>query len=219
VDTWRGDQDLLAHTQSGAGLPVGEMHIRRYCGLSGELTPLATLHGGATLLGRVTAGHGGVYFCATTPSTGDSSLAVDGVVLYIAIQRALAAGAALLGNSRQLTAGELAPDAGTSWKQMAGAKQTLSNEYPFQSGVYSAGELTFAVNRDAAEDQSLVVADPAVAELFQGLAFDRVDGEAGSTRSLADEIWRMFLVAMMVAMIVEAGLCLPAPSRPTGGSP
>ena len=33
VETWRGDQDLLAHTQSGAALPVGELHVRRFCHL------------------------------------------------------------------------------------------------------------------------------------------------------------------------------------------
>ncbi len=49
VENWRGDQDLLAHTQSGAMLPVGQLRIRRYCGLSGDFTPLATLRGGAPL--------------------------------------------------------------------------------------------------------------------------------------------------------------------------
>ena len=53
VESWRGDQDLLAHTQSGAALPVGQLQVRRYCGLAGEFTPLATLKGGAPLLARV----------------------------------------------------------------------------------------------------------------------------------------------------------------------
>ena len=43
------DQDLLAQTQSGGPLPVGQLQVRKYCGLSGELTALATLRGGATL--------------------------------------------------------------------------------------------------------------------------------------------------------------------------
>ncbi len=50
VETWRGDQDLLAHTQSGAALPVGELHMRRYCRFEWRVHPLATLHGGAPLL-------------------------------------------------------------------------------------------------------------------------------------------------------------------------
>ena len=31
---WRGDEDLLANTQSGASLPVGQLQVRRSCGLS-----------------------------------------------------------------------------------------------------------------------------------------------------------------------------------------
>ncbi len=68
IDSWRGDQDLLAHTLSGAPLPVGQLQVRRYCGLAGELTPLASLSGGVPLLGRVATDRGAVYFCATTPA-------------------------------------------------------------------------------------------------------------------------------------------------------
>lgn len=90
VESWRGDQDLLAQTQSGGPLPVGQLEVRKYCGLAGELTALATLRGGATLLGRITTSGGGAYFCATTPAVGDSSLATNGVVLYVLVQRAVA---------------------------------------------------------------------------------------------------------------------------------
>jgi hypothetical protein len=100
VASWRGDEDLLARTQSGSALPVGEVRIMRSRGLTGEFTPLATLPGGAPLLARVVTNRGGVYFLATTPAVGDSSLATGGVVLYVLVQRALDAGAATLGNAR-----------------------------------------------------------------------------------------------------------------------
>ena len=54
----------------------------------------------------MTTNAGGVYFCATTPAVGDSSLATGGVVLYVLVQRALAEGAKVLGNTRELTAGD-----------------------------------------------------------------------------------------------------------------
>ena len=75
----------------------GQLQVRKYCGLSGEVTPLATLQGGAPLLARVTTNRGAAYFCATTPAPADSSLATNGVVFYVLVQRALAAGAAALG--------------------------------------------------------------------------------------------------------------------------
>ena len=140
VETWRGDEDLLAQTRSGAALPVGELTVRRYCGLEGEFTPLAKLYGGAPLLARVTTERGGVYFCAATAAPSDASLGTDGVALYVAVQRALAAGAAELAQARQLAAGDTFPAASEPWQQLAGSAEALSTEYPFHAGVYSADE-------------------------------------------------------------------------------
>jgi hypothetical protein len=216
VETWRGDQDLWARTQSGAALPVGELTVRRYCGLAGEFAPIATLYGGKPLVARTTTDRGGVYFFAATAATNDSSLGTNGVALYVAIQRALAAGAAQLSNARQLAAGDAIPRGKDAWKKLAGAKTTLSTEHPFHAGVYSADNAIVAVNRAAAEDRAAVLGDSRVSELFRGLDFDRVDDEAGNVRSLAREIWRMCVGAMLVAIVVEAGLCLPRPLRKTG---
>ena len=209
IETWRGDQDLLAHTQSGAALPVGALTIRKHCGLSGEHTPLATLKGGAPLLARVTTNRGGVYFCATTPAMSDSSLAENGVVLYVLVQRAISLGASVLGNTRQLVAGDVSGEQPTAWQQVAGPPEAISTEFAVHGGVYSAGERLLALNRAAAEDQASVLPDARVTELFHGLDFARVDDKAGNLAALIQEIWRLFLVAMMIALIVEAALCLP----------
>ena len=74
-----------------------------------------------------------------------------------------------------------------------------------------------AVNRPAAEDQAAVLNDDRVAGLFQGLDFSRVDSSAGSSRSLVEEIWRLFMQVMIVAMIIEASLCLPKLGRRARG--
>ena len=212
---WRGDQDLLAKTLSGAALPVGRLKIHHYCEMSGDVTPLATISGGPPLLARVTTDHGGVYFCATTAAAGDSSLAEDGVVLYVAIQRALARGASVLGNTRQLVAGDASVGVST-WERVAGAEEALSTEFRFHRGIYTAGQRLLAVNRSAAEDQSPILADDHVADLFRGLDFSRVDDQAGNINALVQEIWRLFLATMMIAMIVEAALCVPKVRRAEG---
>ncbi len=209
IETWRGDQDLLSHTQSGAALPVGSLQVRKHCVLSGEHIALATLKGGTPLLARVTTNRGGVYFCTTTPAAADSSLAENGVVLYVLVQRALASGAAVLGNTRQLVAGDVSGEQPTAWQQLAGPPEALSTEFAFHGGVYSGGERLLALNRTTAEDQSAVLPDGRVADLFQGLDFARVDDKAGNLAALIQEIWRLFLVAMIIALIVEAALCLP----------
>jgi hypothetical protein len=209
IETWRGDQDLLANTQSGAALPVGHLQIRRFCGLAGELTPLASLKGGGTLLARLPTNRGGVYFCATTADPADSSLAANGVVLYVLVQRALAAGGAALGQFRQLVAGDTANERPAEWRQLAGRLDAVSTEYQHQAGVYQSGDKLLAVNRSSREDLAAVLADDRVSDLFKGLDFTRVDDRAGHFSRLVEEVWRSFLVAMMVALLIEAALCLP----------
>ncbi len=218
VENWRGDQDLLANTQSGAALPVGALRIRNTCGLSGDLTPLATVRGGAMLLARMTTTTGGAYFCATTPAPSDSSLATNGVVFYVLVQRAQGAGAEALETTRQLVAGEPTGDDPSLWKRLAGDDEAVSTEYPLHAGIYASGERLLAVNRPAAEDQAPVLANDTVTGLFQGLDFSRVDDKEGSLNALIQEIWRFFLIAMMTALIVEAGLCLPRAVRAAGAS-
>ncbi len=219
VEGWRGDQDLLSHTQSGAPLPVGQIQVRRACGLSGgELTALATLRGGAPLLARATTDGGGTYFCATTAASGDSSMAANGVVLYVLVQRAMAAGASALGSTRQLTAGEPLREDPVHWERVAGGEEGISTEFAAHRGVYASSDRLLAVNRSAAEESAAVLADRRVDDLFRGLDFARVDDRAGSMSSLIQEIWRMFLTAMLVAMVIEAGLCLPKRVRSSGAA-
>ena len=209
VETWRGDQGILANSQSGAALPVGDLQIQRLCGLNGEVTPLARLQNSQTLFAHLPTTRGGVYFCTTTPNMRDSSLTTNGVVLYVFIQRAIAAGAAVLGQTQQLAAGSTATEESLDWKQIIGPDEALSTDYAHQSGIYSADEKLLAVNRNSAEDQARVLDDDRLAGLFKGLSFNRVDDHAGSFEGLIQEIWRMFLVAMLIALIVEAILCMP----------
>jgi hypothetical protein len=219
VENWRGDEDLLAHTQSGTPLPVGQLVVKRFCGLKGEFTPLATLRGGAPLLARVTTNRGGASFCATTPAVGDSSLATNGVVLYVLVQRAEASGAEALATTRQLVAGEPAGEDPASWKRLDGGDGADATTGLLHRGVYASGERLLAVNRSGAEDSAAVLPDGRVAGLFRGLEFARVDDRAGGMDALIQEVWRLFLAGMMVALVVEAGLCLPKPARAGGGRP
>ncbi len=209
VDGWRSDQDLLSQTLSGAPLPVGQLEVRKYCRLVGETTALATLRGGAPLLARVATTRGGVYFCATSPGEENSSLARGGVVFYVLVQRALADGAVVLEDIKQLAAGNPAGEDPKRWKRLAGADGALSTDYANQPGIYEAGDRLLAINRAAAEDLAPVVAPGRVAELFKGLDFTRVDDSSDDANSLVQEVWRLFLCAMMGAMVIEAALCLP----------
>jgi hypothetical protein len=136
------------------------------------------------------------------------------VVLYAFVQRALAAGAAVLSKARQLNAGNADGETPETWTTIAEGDQGLSTEALYHRGVYSSNDRLLAVNRPVAEDDARVLGDARVGELFKGLNFVRVDDNAGSVSSLIQEIWRVFLMSMLIALIGEAALCLPKIAKP-----
>jgi hypothetical protein len=160
-----------------------------------------------------------VYFLATTAAPSDSSLASSGVVLYAIVQRALAAGADSLGNTRQFIAGEVPLQDPGNWRQLAGNRDALSNVYQQHAGVYRFDQQLFAINRSRQEDTPTIVSSQRVDRLFEQLDFDRVDDTAGSGVSLVQEIWRLFLAGMMLALVLEAILCFPKRAVPSEASP
>jgi hypothetical protein len=75
--------------------------------------------------------------------------------------------------------------------------------------VYETGGTLLAVNRPIAEDHARVLTDTNVVYFFVGLDFVRIVVSPGNDRGMIEEIWRMFLAMMMVAMLIEAVLCMP----------
>ena len=215
AEAWRTDQDLLANTLAGTALPLGDVEVRRSRGLMGDLMPLASLPGGLPLVAR-SSRDDRVTFVTTTPAARDSSLASEGIVLYALVQRAIDRGLGTLGDARQADAGPaaaaLAASCGGGWKRLAGDASAPSTEAGLHAGVFACGERLVAVNRPAAEDSSMVVADERIDGLFRGLSFGRLTGTAGDTTSLVQEIWRAFLIAMLAALVAEGLLSLPRPA-------
>lgn len=134
------------------------------------------------------------------------------------IQRAQAGGAEALETTRQLAAGPMTGNDSTAWSKLSGGDEAVSTEYSFHRGVYASGDRLLAINRPVTEDVSPVLADEQVAGLFRGLDFVRVDDREGNVDSLIQEVWRLFLIAMMTALLVEAALCMPRPVRVAAGT-
>lgn len=227
---WRTDEGLLAGTGSGASLPVGELEVRRVCAPAGEGTALATLPGDVPLLLRAAAADAGIFFLATTPGPRDSDLASGGVVLYALLQRAIDDGLGRLTGARQADAGagrrpggegaapEPAAAAARDWRQLGGTPAP-SNEAGFHAGVFDAAGRLVAVNRPVAEDDAAVVPDDEVDRLFAGVPLERFRQRAGAAANIVEEVWRTFLVAVLLALAAEGLLSLPAPLPPREGGP
>lgn len=217
VNSWIGDHDLLSSVRSGAALPVGDLKVFRYRELEGPGLALASLSDVVPLLVRTIGDQTGAYFVATSVESGSSSLAADGVVLYAMIQRALADGVASLGNTRQLVAGETS-ESGDRWLRMAGDPVGTSMHYARYAGVYGDDERLVAINRGESEDLPGVVAAERLEVIFEGIGFDHVDQESDFGQSIVQEVWRLFLGLMMLALLLEAVLCLPKARRRLGAS-
>ena len=213
-EQWRSDDDILANTLASGALPVGELDVQRSCGLVGDLVPLAALADGMPLVARVPDGRG-VYFCSTLPRPRDSSLASEGIVLYAILQRLIERGLEPLAGARQIDAGpnasglEAAAEPAARWERLAGPAGGASTEAAWLAGIYASAGQLIAVNRPLAEDAATVASPERIDGLFRGLTYTRVAGRAGRGDSIVQEIWRAFLIAMLLALIGEGLLSLP----------
>ena len=208
---WRGDADLLAHVESGDALPLNDLRTYRYRTLESTGTPLARFDDDAPLLTRVVTDHGAVYFCSTLPTAQFSSLERDGIVFYVMLQRALTDGSLALAVASQRDAGLGVLADREQWTSVAPEEDTASlSEIGLHAGVYQDETHWVAVNRSQVEDSAATSSVQAVDALFDGLSYRRIDVDVGDTSALASELWRIFLIAMALALIVEAVLSLPS---------
>ncbi|MGB8353097.1 MAG: hypothetical protein WCD79_04350, partial [Chthoniobacteraceae bacterium] len=213
VEWWRNDSDLLANTRDGSALPVGSLEISRFCGIEGDGVPLARVAGGlGPLLMRSLDRGGNVYFLGTLPGPGSSSLARDGVVMFALLHRALNEGATSLGKAQQRFATATALGADPSkWKPVEQkGEAVLPANLPLRAGVVSAGDNLIALNRPPGEDQPQILSEPALNELFAGLDFHVLTNTLEDGHTLTNEVWRTFLIAMALALLGEALLCMPS---------
>lgn len=208
---WRGDADLLAHVESGDALPLNDLRTYRYRTLEGTGTPLARFDDDAPLLTRLATDRGSVYFCTTLPTAQFSSLERDGIVFYVMLQRALTDGSLALATASQRDAGLGVLADREQWTSVAPEEGTASlSTRGLHAGVYQDDTHWVAVNRSQAEDSAKASPVEAVDALFDGLSYRRIDVDVGDTSALASELWRIFLIAMALALILEAVLSLPS---------
>ena len=208
IGYWDNEVDLLAKAASGDALPVGKQTTRRYCQLTGSHKVLAKFTNDAPLLVRVDA-QKPLYLLTTLPTTEASSLAEDGVVLYAMVQRAIEMGVRTQGAARNADAGTVEPQSvGLTTLRSSPPRGVPSSDFAYQAGCHETESGWLSINRATQEDARSVISDETTAKLFSGLDYQTIQDEVGSSHALANEIWRLFLLAMAVALIAEAWLCL-----------
>jgi len=216
VAYWKTESDLLCNTRGGETLPVGEIEVFRVCRLQGEgATSLARLDGeGGSLLSRAPTDYGSVYFLQTLPTVACSNFASNGIALYVMLHRELSQGAAALQSAQTQTCHAESLEKSSSWEPVDDlAESTLISERFLNPGVYRQEERLIALNRPAMEDDFSRVSQPKLNEILDGIDITVINDQAGSASALASEVWRYFVIAVIIALLAEGLLCMPERSK------
>jgi hypothetical protein len=211
VPRWNEDEGPLAKSDEHFSLPLGATSFQKRQVMGGPKDVLAAFDDGAAFLARGVFGKGEFYFCSSLPDDRWSSLS-DGPVLVPLLQRLLESGAQRLRPPLVAACGELsAVDRALHWTTVDAPTPKDINT---QAGVYRSGDRLLAVNRPAAEDEPEMVAPEEIRKLFGGLPFQMMQERREQLGPMQGEIWRVFVFAMLLILLLEGILILPAKPVP-----
>jgi hypothetical protein len=206
---WNEDEGPLARSDEHSSLPLTQTAFARRQAMIGQKNVLAAFEDGAAFLARQNVGHGEVYFCASLPQEDWSRLG-DGPVLVPMLQRLLVAGGRRLQQASNVACGELSPaDLARQWVSV---DSTRAKDIRFEAGVYRSGDRFLAVNRPSAEDNADVIDTDEARKLFGGLPVQTLEERRTNVDQIQGEIWRVCVFIMLLLLIAEGLLILPARS-------
>jgi hypothetical protein len=204
---WNEDEGPLARSEEHMSLPLAQTDFVRRQILSGQKNVLAAFDDGTALLARESLGRGEVYFCASLPLSDWSSLA-DGPVLVPMLQRLLQDGTRRLQQVATINCGDLsASELAQPWVAI---DTTDAKDIRTQAGIYKSADRLLAVNRPPSEDDPEIVDPDQIKKLFGDLPLQLFQDRRQDTTRLEGEIWRLFVFGMLLLLIGEGYLLLPA---------
>ncbi len=170
------------------------------------------------------SGQGEAVMWGTFPSEDYSNLGyTSGVVLYVAVQRALESGLRSLKSIIQDTAQARMPSGDDfkttnngsrlpsrdQWEPLLTTDRFLSNQIESHVGVFRASSKLVSVHRPISEDEAKTLETADWNRLFEGVPIKRLSEQTGSRDDLQSESWRTFMMILIIALLVEAVMSLP----------
>ncbi|MGB9602731.1 MAG: BatA domain-containing protein [Verrucomicrobiia bacterium] len=208
VASWQENEGVLARTEEGLSLPLNELRIFKRRQLSGG-EALARFEDGSVFIARKVLGKGQIIACASSVEPDCSNLR-EGIVLVPLIQRLFESGAKRIRQSGMLVCGEADFRAiGESVVPVEGG-----SDYRANAGVYRVGGRLVAVNHPEVEDNFEIADSSEIRSVFNGVNFTLFEEKYSNRSSFQSEIWRSFLIAMVLFLIIESILVLPPRVRP-----
>ena len=213
---WNRSDGPLRDGLDGTPIPAQRLKaIRRQLPL-GDATALARWEDGEPLITRRIVDQGTAWFLGSLPDYTWSNLG-DADVLLPTVQRIIATGADRFDASYLTTVGR------DTAQPLAGETRTRLDDYGTQdpanaaheSGIFRLGERLLAINRPAQEDNPEILTREQLDQALEGTRYTQLDQAGQATDpSLSRDVWRAFLIAVLLLLISEAILCLPKKTHP-----
>jgi len=206
VERWEEKEGPLAKTEEGFSLPLNLAAITQRQRINGNAPALATFTDSGSLLTRQTLGRGHVYFLASLPMREWSTLG-NGPVLVPVVQRLLQSGSRRLTQASLMQCGDLtAVDQALPWQPVEGG----GTNPQLETGIYRAGERLAALNRASGEDSAEVATREEVSKALAGVPLQWFEETGQNGDRMQGEVWRLFVTAMLIFLLVESFLVMPA---------
>ena len=214
---WNHNDGPLRDGLDGSPIAANRLKaIRRQMPLGYDIA-LAHWDDAEPVLARRIVDHGTAWLLGSLPDYTWSNLG-DADVLLPTVQRIISAGADRFDASYLTTVGAdpaqtLPGETRSRLDDAPGAANPANAQYA--AGVFRLGERLLAVNRPPLEDAPEILSREALDTALAGTRYSLLD-QAGLTNdaSLARDVWRAFLLAVLCFLLAEALLCLPKREAP-----
>lgn len=213
---WNHSDGPLRDGIDGTPIPAERLRAIRRQVPQGDATALARWEDGEPFITRRIVDHGTAWFVGSQPDYTWSNLG-DADVLLPTVQRIVGAGADRFDASYLTTVGS------ETAQPLPGETRTRLDDYgtpdpanaAYEAGVFRLGERLLAINRPAQEDNPEILTREQLDQALEGTRYTLLDqaGQSGDP-SLSRDVWRAFLIAVLLFLIAEAILCLPKKSHP-----
>jgi hypothetical protein len=216
LEDWNHSDGPLRDGIDGTPIPAERLKAIRRQIPTGDSTQLARWEDGEPFISRRIVDAGTAWFIGSLPDYTWSNLA-DADVLLPTVQRIVAAGAGRFDATYLATVGSdsarLRPSESRTRLDDHGTPDPANAAY--EAGIFRLGERLVAVNRPAREDAPEILTREQLDQALDGTGYTLLDQAGQATDpSLSRDVWRAFLIAMLLFLIAEALLCLPKKSHP-----
>jgi hypothetical protein len=211
VNDWNRSDGPLRDGIDGTPIPTERLRaIRRQVPL-GDAAVLARWEDGEPMITRRIVDHGTAWFLGSLPDYSWSNLA-DADVLLPAVQRIIATGADRFDASYLATVGSRTAQTlpGETRTRLDDQSEPDPANIAHQAGIFRLGDRLLAVNRHPSEDDFEILSREDLDQALEGTGYTLLN-QLGQTTdpSLSRDVWRAFLMAVLLLLLSEALLCLP----------